>query len=164
MGLFVKHESSVAGSLKARVPPPIVMMAAGLLMWLFARFSPLFQLPSLLAWSLPTLLAASSAGAVLAGILSFRRSATTIDPTRPGSASTLVTGGIYRYTRNPMYLGFVGALLAWGLYLQAWWSLPLPLLFCLYITVFQILPEEAALTSKFGGRYVTYAARVRRWL
>ncbi len=76
----------------------------------------------------------------------------------------LVTGGIYRYSRNPMYLGFAGVLLAWGLYLQAWWSLPLPLLFCLYIDVFQIGHEEDALISKFGERYATYIARVRRWL
>jgi protein-S-isoprenylcysteine O-methyltransferase Ste14 len=63
-----------------------------------------------------------------------------------------------------MYLGFAGILLAWGFHLQAWWSLPLPVLFCLCITVFQILPEEDALRSRFGERYLTYAASVRRWL
>jgi protein-S-isoprenylcysteine O-methyltransferase Ste14 len=57
---------------------------------------------------------------------------------------------IYRFTRNPMYLGFAGVLRAWGLHLQAWWSLPLPLLFCLYITFSQILPEEDALEPSLG--------------
>jgi protein-S-isoprenylcysteine O-methyltransferase Ste14 len=140
------------------------MTATALFMWVLSRFSALFLLPSLLHWSLPALLAVLSTGLAIAGVFSFRRFATTIDPTRPGSASTLITGGIFRFTRNPMYLGFAGVLLAWGLHLQAWWSLPLPVLFCLYITVFQILPEEDALRSRFGERYLTYAASVRRWL
>lgn len=160
----MKLDNSPAQMLEALVPPPVVMTAAALLMWIIARFSPLFQLPSLVNWTGFALLGASSAGLVIAGLSSFRQSSTTIDPTRPGSASALVTDGIYRFTRNPMYLGFAGVLLAWGLYLQAWWSLPLPFLFCLYITIFQIRPEEKALRSKFGERYMIYSASVRRWL
>ena len=63
-----------------------------------------------------------------------------------------------------MYLGFAGTRLAWGLHLQAWWSLPLPFLFGLYITIFQIRPEEKALRSKFGECYLRCAANARRWL
>lgn len=150
--------------LEARVPPPIVMTATALSMWFVARFSPRFELPSPVHGCASVLLAALSICLVIAGISRFRKSATTIDPTRPGAASSLVTDGIYRFTRNPMYLGFTGILMAWALFLQAWWALALPPLFCLYITVFQILPEEAALRTRFGEHYVTYAARVRRWL
>ncbi len=160
----MEHDRSFATLLEARVPPPIVMTVTALLMWVISLFSPLFELPSLAIWAGTVLLGAASVGLVFAGLASFRRSSTTIDPIRPGSASTLVTDGIYRFTRNPMYLGFAGALTAWGLHLQAWWSLPLPLLFGLYITLFQIRPEERALRSRFGVCYSSYSATVRRWL
>lgn len=158
------HERTKKRWLDALVPPPILMGATGLLMWVVGRFSPHFHLSPLMGWTLPLSLAALSVGIVFAGVLGFRKAATTIDPTRPDSASKLVTSGIYRYTRNPMYLGFAGVLLAWGLYLQAWWSLPLPLVFVLYISVFQVRPEEDALMSKFEERFATYIAKVRRWL
>lgn len=160
----MKRELLVVRTLDALVPPPFVMTATGLLMWAVQGFSPQFELSPVLRWSLPVSVAALSAGIVIAGVMGFRRAATTIDPTRPSSASVLVTGGIYRFTRNPMYLGFAGMLLAWGLHLQAWWSLPLPFVFCVYLTVFQIRPEEDALMSKFEDRYAAYTARVRRWL
>ncbi len=160
----MSSECPGARVLETRFPPPLLMMATGLAMWGVSRLSPLFGLPAPLAWLLPTLIATLSLALVAAGAIAFRRWATTIDPTRPAVASHLVTDGIYRFTRNPMYLGFAGLLLAWGLYLQAWWSLPLLLVFVLYITVFQIVPEERALEAKFGMAFEAYAAKVRRWL
>ncbi|WP_079419690.1 methyltransferase family protein [Thiomonas intermedia] len=150
--------------LEARVPPPLVMVATALLMWGAARWSPLFVLPQPERWALPTLLAILAIGVAGAGVLGFRRSATTIDPTNPAAASTLVTGGIYRYARNPMYLGLAGLLLSWALFLRAWWALPFPIAFVLYITVLQIIPEERALRAKFGADFTRYEAKVRRWL
>jgi protein-S-isoprenylcysteine O-methyltransferase Ste14 len=140
------------------------MMAAALAMWALAAWSPHFRLPLPLAWLLPALIAAAAVGVVTAGVLAIRHWGTTIDPTRPASASHLVTGGVYRITRNPMYLGFSGLLLAWGLHLQAWWCLALPPIFMVYIAAFQILPEERALKTKFGAEFDAYAAQVRRWL
>jgi protein-S-isoprenylcysteine O-methyltransferase Ste14 len=150
-------------SLQVRIPPPVLMLATGLVMWVLARVSPKFDLPPPVQWLLPVAMGTIAVGIVLSALLAFRRSATTIDPTRPSAATTLVTDGIYRYTRNPMYLGFTGLLLAWALLLGAWWSLPVPLIFGLYITLMQIVPEERALRAKFAGDYVNYSARVRRW-
>ena len=79
-------------------------------------------------------------------------------------ASSLVTTGVYRVTRNPMYVALTSLLCA----LAAWLNQPLaiagPLLFALYLTRFQIIPEERVLTQKFGAAYDDYRRTVRRWL
>ena len=107
------------------------------------------------------------AGLVLCalGVLPFRRAGTTVDPTRPERASALVTTGIYSVTRNPMYLGMLLVIVAWGLCLANTVGLILaPLAFVLYIDRVQIPREERALATAFGSDYTGYASRVRRWL
>jgi protein-S-isoprenylcysteine O-methyltransferase Ste14 len=83
---------------------------------------------------------------------------------QPAAASSLVTGGIYRWTRNPMYLGMALALAGWGLYLGNFGALALVGLFVMYIDRYQIDPEERALTARFGDAFAAYRRRVRRWL
>ena len=83
---------------------------------------------------------------------------------RPGASSVVVTGGVYRLTRNPMYVGLVLLLWGWSVYLGSPWAWLGPLLFVGYVTRFQIVPEERALTRLFGADYVAYCAKVRRWL
>ena len=99
-----------------------------------------------------------------AGILSFRRARTTVNPTTPEAASFLVVSGIYRITRNPMYVGISLVLVAWAVFLSSAWALLGPAAFILYISRFQIAPEERALSKLFGAEYASYRARVRRWL
>jgi protein-S-isoprenylcysteine O-methyltransferase Ste14 len=148
-----------------RIPPPLIATLFGLLMWLGTRQWQ-DNLELTLTWrlglALPVLLLGITV--CLAGVLSFRRARTTVNPLKPQSASALVNSGIYRYTRNPMYLGFAIMLLAWTL-LLAW---PPALLgvagFVLYINQFQILPEEQALSSLFGEDFAHYCTQVRRWL
>ena len=100
----------------------------------------------------------------LAGLIAFRRAKTTINPLKPQNSSSLVTGGIYRYTRNPMYLGMLAFLLAWSAYLAQPLALLGPLAFVLYINRFQIIPEERVLAGLFGEEFTAYTNRVRRWL
>ena len=100
----------------------------------------------------------------MSGILAFRASRTTINPLKPERSSSLVVGGIYRITRNPMYVGMAFLLLAWAVHLSAWLSFTGILAFVLYITRFQIRPEERALQRIFGEAFNAYCARVRRWL
>ncbi len=83
---------------------------------------------------------------------------------KPEAASTLVCSGVYRVTRNPMYLGLLLVLTGWAVHLSCAWTLIGPLAFKLYIDRFQIAPEERALSGKFGADYSAYATRVRRWL
>jgi protein-S-isoprenylcysteine O-methyltransferase Ste14 len=99
-----------------------------------------------------------------AGAYEFVQARTTVDPTHPANASTLVTGGVYRFTRNPMYLGDMVMLVAWGLYLSNPIALAAAWLFVAYIDRFQIRAEERALHSLFGGVYEDFCARVRRWV
>lgn len=152
------------GALESKVPPPFVMLAVGAVMWAVEVATPGLTL----ATTVPTGVALAVAGAGLmveaAGAYEFTRAHTTVDPTHPTSASTLVTGGVYRFTRNPMYLGDLLMLVGWGLYLSNPLALATAALFVLYIDRFQIRAEECALRALFGGVYEDYCARVRRWL
>lgn len=97
-------------------------------------------------------------------VIQFRLAKTTVHPNFPDRASTLVTEGIYRYTRNPMYLAMFFALGAWGLWLQHPIALGLAAAFPWYITRFQIIPEEQSLRKVFGEGYADYCKGVPRWL
>ena len=151
-------------ALELKIPPPLVTFLIGIAMWAVADMGPQLGLPQTLRWASALVIAVSGAAVTFAGILEFRRARTTVNPLNPEAASTLVTGGIYRVTRNPMYVGLALVLVAWAVYLSA--ALPflgLPL-FVLYISVFQILPEERAITIRFGADFIQYTRRVRRWL
>lgn len=151
--------------LELKIPPPVVMLLAGALMKGLA-----IHVPSAGGtWPgrgiLMTVLLVLGVGAGLAGVMGFRRQATTVNPHRPQQSTALVTSGIYRLSRNPMYLGMVLLLMAWATWLGSLLALGVgPALFVLFITRFQIIPEERALQARFGNAYRWYAARVRRWL
>jgi len=100
----------------------------------------------------------------LAGLISFMQAKTAVNPLKPASASSLVSSGIYRLTRNPMYLGLLLMLLGWATFLANGLAYFIAPLFVLYINRFQIHPEERVLLQKFGARFSAYKARVRRWL
>jgi protein-S-isoprenylcysteine O-methyltransferase Ste14 len=100
----------------------------------------------------------------LAGVVTFRAHGTTMNPLAPAAASGLVTGGVYRLSRNPMYLGFLLALAGLAVYLANLAALPLLPAFVLYLNRFQIEPEERLLLTRFGDDYAAYMDRVRRWL
>jgi protein-S-isoprenylcysteine O-methyltransferase Ste14 len=96
--------------------------------------------------------------------VSFRRVKTTVNPTKPDATSSLVVSGIYKYTRNPMYVGFVLVLLGWAAFLSNLAALALVPVFIVYKNRFQIQPEERVLSSLFPHEYPTYRAKVRRWV
>ena len=133
-------------------------------MWLLARAVPSLSatIPAraAIAVGLPLL----GVGLALAGVVEFRRARTTVNPLEPGGASALVDSGVYRVTRNPMYLGFVLGLIGWAVYLAS----PLAAIgvaaFMAYMNRFQIAPEERALRTNFPGAFDAYARKVRRWL
>ncbi len=138
------------------------MAAAG--MWGLSGFGPPIPLPPVARVAAVAVLVAAGLGVDLAGLAAFRGARTTVNPLQPQRASALVTGGVYRFTRNPMYLGMALLLSAWAVHLSSWLALAGPLAFVLYITRFQIVPEERVLQANFGEAFTRYAARVRRWL
>lgn len=100
----------------------------------------------------------------VSGVIEFRKAKTTVNPINPEKASSVVNSGIYRYTRNPMYTGLLFVLIAWGCFLDNFFSLLIIFVFLLYMTQFQIKPEEQILESIFGNDYIRYKEKVRRWL
>ncbi|WP_259394822.1 isoprenylcysteine carboxylmethyltransferase family protein [Shewanella sp. SR44-3] len=111
-----------------------------------------------------TMFAAVGIAVALAGVTSFMRANTTVNPTTPNSASSLVDSGIYRFTRNPMYLGLLSMLLGWAVFLASPLTLIGALVFVVYMNRFQIKPKESALLNVFGTAFLQYQAKVRRWL
>ena len=109
-------------------------------------------------------LAALGVGAAIAGVVAFRQQHTTVNPLTPSASSAIVTGGIYRMSRNPMYLGFLLFLAGWAVWLSNAGAVLFLPAFVAYLTRYQIKPEERALLAKFGSPYAEYMSRVRRWL
>lgn len=103
-------------------------------------------------------------GFMFSGVREFKKLQTTVNPLDPAAATTLATSGVFGFTRNPMYLGMSSILLAFCIYHGAWLGLPLIILFMVYITLFQIRPEEKAMQDLFGDAFEDYKAKVRRWL
>lgn len=133
-------------------------------MWALSDTGPQFMLAPQLKHITVVLLIAAGATFDFLGLIAFHKSRTTINPLHPENTSALVTGGIYRLTRNPMYVGMALLLLAWAVYLSAWLPFAGVPVFMLYITRFQIQPEERMMEKLFGTEFLNYAARVRRWL
>ena len=103
-------------------------------------------------------------GLFVVAVAAFGSAKTTVNPVDPTQASTLVTGGVYRVTRNPMYLAMVSILIGGVLVQSNPIALAGPFLFVWMMTILQIRPEEKALTEKFGDEYTDYCRRTRRWI
>jgi len=150
--------------LELLIPPPLVMLLVGLMMWVLPRVFPALTLD----WLHSTVTASAVAllGVVisLVSMVAFTRARTTMDPKHPASASNLISTGIYRYSRNPMYLGVLLILAGWAIYLGNVLSIVSLFVFIAYITRFQIIPEERLLSQKFGVAFDNYKNKVRRWL
>jgi protein-S-isoprenylcysteine O-methyltransferase Ste14 len=133
-------------------------------MWVIARLVPggSFSVPGSLGIAVSFALAGLAVA--VAGVVSFRRARTTVNPMRPETASHLVMSGIYRRTRNPMYLGMLLVLVGWALFLANALAFVFPIAFVLLMNRLQIVPEEAALAARFGAEFADYRAEVRRWL
>lgn len=151
-------------NLELKIPPLALVAICALAMWLVARWLPLATLSFSGVHWLSLVLVLLGIAVALAGVLAFRQHATTVNPMNPDRSTTVVRDGIYRYTRNPMYLGFVLALLGWGLYLGQASALLLLIPFIGWLTRFQVVPEERALRRQFGADYEDYRRHVRRWI
>jgi protein-S-isoprenylcysteine O-methyltransferase Ste14 len=151
-------------TLENKIPPLLVAALVTAAMWtipLATQSTTTNQRPwwpiSIIAFSLGVFFCA-------AGVVSFKLAKTTVDPLKPDAASSLVRSGIYRFSRNPMYVGFALLLIAWAAYLGYFLSLAGVIAFVFYMNRFQIVPEERALAAKFPAEFAEYRLKVRRWL
>ncbi len=149
--------------MKLKVPPFFVFLVFGLLMYLLATFLPVgyFDFFGRRYLTIILLIIAVCIGAI--ALFLFFKSKTTLDPSNPSKATKLVSSGIYQYSRNPMYLGLLLMLLAWGLHLGNAFNILWAAGFVAYMNRFQIIPEEETLSKLFGKGYAQYCTLVRRW-
>ena len=150
--------------LELKIPPAVLVLIFAGLMWVAAEFAPwaAVAIPGKEWIALALWLAGF--GLIACGIATFIAVRTTANPFTPEQSSALVTHGVYRFSRNPMYAGFLLLLAAWNVYLENGLPLLLLPLFVWYLNRFQIIPEENVLLSKFGEDYANYLKTVRRWL
>jgi protein-S-isoprenylcysteine O-methyltransferase Ste14 len=151
-------------NLELKIPPPFVTLATIPLMWFLSHTLP--KTAALGTARVPIALGLAVLGVVFVvfGAMQFKRAQTTINPRCPEGTSILVTNGIYRITRNPMYVGLMLVLLGWAVFLASPISLGGVVVFIAYITQYQIKPEERILLEKFGDEYQKYRSGRRRWI
>lgn len=151
-------------ALENRIPPPAVFLLIAAAMWLGCRFAPAVAIDRVARLVVVAGFAGAAGLVGGLGVRAFGRARTTINPVRIDQASALVTTGIYRLTRNPMYVALTLLLCAWTIFLAVPWAAAGPLVFVAFITRFQIVPEERVLAGIFGDAYAAYRRRVRRWI
>lgn len=150
--------------MELKIIPVIQVIIAWILMTLLQYLFPAFTFDSTLNSSLAILLLAIGILIGFFAIYSFRHHNTTVNPTTPEESSKVVDSGIYQFSRNPMYLAMLLALMAYTCYLGNPLNVSICWLFIWYISKYQIIPEERMLTKLFGQHYRDYQRRVRRWL
>ena len=145
-----------------KIPPPIVALICGLSIYFSRPAFPTIQG----SWSGPAALVLLTLGTgfLVSAVLSFKKQDTTVNPLQPEKASSLVITGLFKYSRNPMYLGMLLLLLAVTADFNVIGGLLITLGFLVFMTKFQIIPEERALESKFGEKFAQYKGQTRRWL
>jgi protein-S-isoprenylcysteine O-methyltransferase Ste14 len=140
------------------------MLFAATLMWALQRWLPLGDWIDSPWNRLGALPGAVGIAVSIAAFVRFRQARTTVNPTDPSKASCLVTDSVFRYSRNPMYLGLVLLLIGWALWLGSASPWLIPPLFMITVTNLQIIPEERALARLFGEQYLAYQRSVARWI
>jgi len=150
--------------LNLKIPPPVVGLTIGLIIYLLGQFAPslnfefaMFKILAYLLICIGILIEAWS-------VWLFFRARTTVNPLKPENSKALVATGMYKFTRNPMYLGLLLLLIGWTFWIGNPLGLPMLFVFVWYLTRFQIKPEERVLTELFGDQYIAYMRRVRRWV
>lgn len=151
-------------NLELKIPPLLLVIFFGILMRLIALVFPLVNLAPKVTYIIAITALATSLYFSMSGVLAFKKVKTTVNPMTPEESSSLVTSGIYKITRNPMYVGFLFLLITWAAYLSSLYALGAVVLFVIYMNKFQIKPEEKMLTSIFGDEFSHYKSNVRRWL
>ncbi|RPH04081.1 MAG: isoprenylcysteine carboxylmethyltransferase family protein [bacterium TMED144] len=148
--------------MKKRIPPPIITMLCVLVIFLSKSIFPSF----VFSYKLEIGIVVSIAGLLLlaVSVKSFINNNTTINPLNLKKSTYLVTNGLFRFSRNPMYLGMLLFLVGTSIILNIIGGLIISILFIFYMNFFQIIPEEKALENLFGKDYRNYKKNIRRWI
>jgi len=150
--------------MKLLIPPPLQGLICAGLIWGVATYLPQYSIDIEFKKYLSALFFICGVTIDLLALRIFSRTGTTVSPFSPEKTSTLIATGVYRYSRNPMYLGMALLLVGLTIWFGTMPGLVFIGLFVWSITVFQIKPEEAILQEKFGDAYMDYCSKVRRWV
>lgn len=151
-------------ALELKVPPVAQVILTAAAMFGISKVAPTLKFSFKGSTVLATCLGAVGLSSAIMGVAQFKKAQTTPNPQALEKVSSMVTSGIYQYSRNPMYVGLVLVLFSWAFYLSHFLAFVLLPVFIFYITRFQIQPEEKMLTKKFGQAYQNYCSTVRRWI
>ncbi|WP_339837716.1 isoprenylcysteine carboxylmethyltransferase family protein [uncultured Maribacter sp.] len=149
--------------MELKLPPALVFLLFGLSMYVLATFLPFGFFDFFGRLLLSKVLLGLAALVGLLALFQFYKAKTTVDPTKPDKASNLVINGVFKFSRNPMYLAMLLVLLGLGIVLGNAFNMLIAAAFVGYMNRFQIIPEERVLLDKFGRSYKEYCTLTRRW-
>lgn len=149
--------------MELKVPPVFVFLSFALIMYVVSLFLPVGFFDFFGRFLLAKILVLLAALIGLVSLYQFFKKKTSIDPMHPDKANQLVTTGLYKFSRNPMYLALLMVLLGFGLYLGNAFNTLVAAGFVAYMNRFQIIPEERILLAKFGNKFKSYQIATRRW-
>lgn len=150
--------------MKLKIPPILLLIFAIGLMWMIDQYLHVDALIFVRLYYVSIGFFAVGVLWVILGLREFDRLSTTSNPRNIEKASALVTTGIYRISRNPMYVGLACILVAAAFYLDNLLTLLVVPLFVWYMNRYQIKPEEQVMEEKFGDEFREYKSKVRRWI
>ena len=145
-----------------KIPPPILVIILTSLVYFSSTKLELIHLPY--RQSVSVIILIIGLIVIISPVIDFIKSKTTVNPVKFKNVNTLVTTGIYRYSRNPMYLGMILIIISTTVYYLNFLSVFSPLIFYIWINKFQINREEIFLEDKFGSEYLKYKSKTRRWI
>ena len=149
-------------NIETKIPPPIVGLIFGILINYTKDIFPILKIKNENIFGIFTIIVGLVC--ILSAINLFKKYQTTITPLNPSSATNLITNGIYKFSRNPMYLGMLLILAGISIIVNPIGGFLLMLIFLTYINKFQIIPEEKAMTDLFKDEFLEYKEKVRRWI
>ena len=145
-----------------KIPPPIVTLICGLGIYLSRPLFPTYNHTSIDIIS--ALFLSLGIMTLIVAFLSFKKQKTTVNPLQPEKASSLVVSGVFKYSRNPMYLGLSLILLSAAIQFNFVGGILIVFMFIAFITKFQIIPEEIAMERLFGEEFIRYKEKTRKWI
>lgn len=150
--------------LELKIPPPFIMLICAILVFLLKNIEPFLPLDLKSRSIIGGIFIITGICCDLTAAISFQKVKTTINPWTPNHTSSFVHKGIYKITRNPMYLGLCLVLTGWIFINHSMFGFLFIPFFVKYVETFQIKPEERIMEAKFGQEYLDYKAKTRRWL
>ena len=145
-----------------KIPPPILVIILTSLVYISSTKLELIYLPY--RQTISILILVIGLIIIISPIVNFIKSKTTVNPVKFKNVNRLVTTGIYKHSRNPMYLGMIIVIISITVYYLNYLSVFSPLIFYIWINKFQISREEIFLEDKFGDEYLKYKSKTRRWI